>query len=62
MAIGSASVGASSDSVALPADAFVIGEPVEVVEVDYDGNARRGLTARCRRAVRLRRPPSSRPA
>lgn len=34
-------------SVRLPADAFVIGEPVEVVEVDYDGNTRGGLTARC---------------
>lgn len=41
---------AFEDSVALPTDAFVIGEPIEVVEVDYDGNARRGLTARCRRA------------
>ena len=40
---------AFEDGVRLPADAFVIGEPVEVVEVDYDGNTRRGLTARCRR-------------
>jgi len=40
---------AFEDNVRLPADAFVIGEPVEVVEVDYDGNVRRGLTARCRR-------------
>jgi len=37
------------DEVPLPADAFVIGEPVSVVELDYDGNERRGLTARCRR-------------
>ena len=37
------------DAVALPADAAVIGEPVEVMEVDYDGNVRRGLTTRCRR-------------
>jgi hypothetical protein len=36
------------DEVLLPADGFVIGEPVSVVEIDYDGNERRGLTARCR--------------
>jgi hypothetical protein len=34
----------------LPADAYVIGEPVAVLEVDYDGNERRGLTALCRRS------------
>jgi hypothetical protein len=37
------------DSIDLPADAFVIGEPVSVIGIDYDGNERRGLTARCRR-------------
>jgi hypothetical protein len=37
------------DEVTLPANGFVIGEPVSVVEIDYDGNERRGLTARCRR-------------
>ncbi|MBE0618265.1 MAG: cytoplasmic protein [Proteobacteria bacterium] len=37
------------DELALPADAFVIGAPVSVLEIDYDGNERRGLTARCRR-------------
>ena len=37
------------DDVALQADGFVIGEPVLVVDIDYDGNERRGLTARCRR-------------
>lgn len=37
------------DEVTLPCDGFVIGEPVSVVEIDYDGNERRGLTARCRR-------------
>jgi len=37
------------DNVDLPADGFVIGEPVSVIEFDYDGNERRGLTARCRR-------------
>ena len=36
-------------NIALPADAFVIGEPVSVIEVDYDGNERRGLTATCQR-------------
>ena len=40
---------AFEDNVELPADGFVIGEPVSVFEVDYDGNERRGLTARCRR-------------
>jgi tetratricopeptide (TPR) repeat protein len=37
------------DEVAVPCDGFVIGAPVSVVEFDYDGNERRGLTARCRR-------------
>ena len=31
------------------ADGFVIGVPVSVIAVDYDGNERRGLTAKCRR-------------
>ena len=39
-----------NERVALPCDGFVIGEPVSVVEFCYDGNPRRGLTARCRRA------------
>ena len=30
-------------------DVHVVGEPLSLVAVDYDGNARRGLTARCRR-------------
>ena len=38
-----------ADDVTLPADGFVIGEPVSVVEIDYGGNTRRGLTAKCRR-------------
>ncbi len=33
----------------MPADAFVIGEPISVIGFDYDGNERRGLTATCRR-------------
>jgi hypothetical protein len=37
------------DGVAVPCDALVSGEPVSVVEFDYDGNERRGLTAKCRR-------------
>src|SRR3990172_5815773 len=40
---------ALEDNVPLPSDGFVIGEPVSVTEIDYDGNERRGLTARCRR-------------
>lgn len=40
---------AFKDEVTWPTDAFVIGEPVSVVEIDYDGYDRRGLTARCRR-------------
>ena len=40
---------AFEDEVALPADGFVIGEPVSVVAIDYDGNERRGLTAKCHR-------------
>ncbi len=40
---------AFEDNVAVPRDAFVIGEPVSVVKFDYDGNHRRGLTAKCRR-------------
>lgn len=31
----------------LPVDAFIIGEPVSVIGVDYDGNVRRGLEATC---------------
>ena len=41
---------AFADHVALPTGASVIDEPVTVVEVAYDGNTRRGLTARCRTA------------
>jgi hypothetical protein len=37
------------DDIILPADGFVIGEPVSVVEIDYEGNERHGLTAKCRR-------------
>ena len=38
-----------SDEVCFPCPAFVMGQPVTVLEITYDGNARRGLTARCRR-------------
>ncbi len=40
---------AFENDVVLPADGFVIGEPISVLAVDYDGNKRRGLTAICRR-------------
>ena len=40
---------ALEDALPQPADGFVIGEPVSVIAFDYDGNERRGLTARCRR-------------
>lgn len=33
---------AAEDGIELPCDAFVIGEPVSVVEFDYDKNPRRG--------------------
>jgi hypothetical protein len=41
---------ALDDNVSLPADAFVIGEPVSVVGIDDDGRTRCGLIAKCRRA------------
>ena len=37
------------DELELPQEAFVIGEAVTVLSIDYEGNERRGLTARCRR-------------
>jgi hypothetical protein len=37
------------DTVNLPADGFVIGEPIVITAIEYSGNARRGLTAACRR-------------
>ena len=33
---------AFEDNVELPADAFIIGEPVSVIEIDYDGNEKFG--------------------
>jgi len=39
---------AFEDALSLPADGFVIGEPVTVIAFDHDGNQRRGLIARCR--------------
>ena len=41
---------AFEDNVPLPANAFVIGEPVSVVGIDNDGHTRCGLVAKCRRA------------
>ncbi len=40
---------AIEDAVTLPAAGFVIGEPVSVLRIDYDGNERLGLRAKCRR-------------
>ena len=37
------------DGIDLPGAAFVLGEPVQVLSFDYDGNPRLGLMARCRR-------------
>lgn len=37
------------DEIPFPVDAFVIGEPVSVVVIDYEGDKRRGLMATCRR-------------
>lgn len=36
-------------AVALPLDVHVVGKPLVLVAVEYGGNARRGLVARCRR-------------
>ncbi len=41
---------AIEDNVTVPCDGYVVGELVSVVRFDYEGNSRRGLTARCRRA------------
>ncbi len=41
---------AFEDNVALPAAGSVVGEPVLVIAFDYDGNERRGLTAKVRGA------------
>ena len=41
---------AFEDNIALPAEGSVVGEPVLVTAFDYDGNERRGLTAKRRGA------------
>lgn len=41
---------AFEDNISLPTEACVVGEPVVVIGFDYDGNERRGLTAKCRGA------------
>jgi len=38
-----------ASDVGLPADAFVVGEPVQVIAIDYEGDPRVGLLATCRR-------------
>jgi len=40
---------ACEDAFSLPSARFVTGKAVVVISFDYDGNQRRGLTARCRR-------------
>lgn len=45
----SAFLRAFEGSISVPCDGFVIGEPVSIVAFGYDGNERRGVTARCRR-------------
>lgn len=37
------------EGLALPMDVHVVGEPLSLIAIDYDGNPRRGLTARCLR-------------
>ena len=37
------------DALEFPLDVHVVGEPLSLVAVDFDGNARRGIVARCRR-------------
>lgn len=44
---------AARKEVPLPADAFVVGEPVEVASIYYSGHPRAGLEVRCRRGDRL---------
>lgn len=44
---------AFEDDVAVQCEAFVIGERVTVIKLDFDWNERRGLTAKCRRARRF---------
>jgi hypothetical protein len=39
---------AFEDNVAVPCEGSVLGQPVSVLLFDYDGNERRGLTAKCR--------------
>ena len=42
------------DEVTMPTDAFVLGEPVTLIEIDYDGNERRGLTGEAPPRGRIR--------
>jgi hypothetical protein len=41
---------AFEDNLAVPCAASVVGQPIQVLRFDYDGNERRGLTAVCRGA------------
>jgi hypothetical protein len=40
---------AIASDLSFPADAFVVGEPVQVIAIDYEGDPRVGLLATCRR-------------
>lgn len=39
----------TGDALDFPVDAHVVGEPLSLLAVDYEGNERRGIIARCRR-------------
>ena len=41
---------AFEDDVRVPCEGYLLREPVVILKFDYDGNERRGLTAKCRRA------------
>ena len=43
-----AMAGAFGEAMDLPADGFVVGQPVSVLGIDYGGQLLRGLVARCR--------------
>ena len=41
---------ALQENIPVPCDGFIIDELISVIEFNYDGNVRRGITAKCRRA------------
>ena len=40
---------AFEDNIPVPADVFIMGLPCILIDIEYDGNERRGLTANCKR-------------